>query len=64
MIVDATWHLPNTVSKGIYKHQQLKGEIRHYSSQYSAHLNLHPNNVVVNIMAHLQQQEIAKTHAK
>jgi hypothetical protein len=37
MIVDAPWYVPNTV-------------IRRYSSQYSARISAHPNDLVVNLM--------------
>jgi hypothetical protein len=48
-LVDALWYVPNTV-------------IRHYSSQYSALLNAHPNNLTS--WSKQTKQTIAKTPAK
>jgi hypothetical protein len=41
----------------------VKKEIRRYSSQYSARLSTHPNDLTVNLFG-LRQQAIAKTPAK
>jgi hypothetical protein len=38
-------------------------EIRRYSSQYSARLSAHPNDLIVNLMAQ-PDKAIAKTPAK
>jgi hypothetical protein len=39
------------VEYGYPETQAVKEEIRHYSSQYSARLIIHPNDLVVNLMA-------------
>jgi hypothetical protein len=49
------------LSEGISKYQQLKKEIRRYSSQDSAHQSAHPKDLIVNLM---ELQAIAKTPAK
>jgi hypothetical protein len=51
MIVDAPWHTPNMVIGRDFKLPTVKEEIRHYNSQYSARLGVHPNDLVVNLMA-------------
>jgi hypothetical protein len=51
MIVDAPWHVPNTVIRRDLHTPTVKGEIRHYSSQYSACLSVHPDDLVVNLKA-------------
>jgi hypothetical protein len=63
IIVDAPWFVPNTVIRRDFQTPTFKEEIRRYSSQYSAHLNAHPNFQVVNLMAqpYIQHQAIAKT---
>jgi hypothetical protein len=50
MIVNAPWYVPNTVIRRDLKQPTVKGEIRRYSSQYSARLSAHPNGLVVNLM--------------
>jgi hypothetical protein len=50
MIVDAPWYVLNTVIRRDLKTPTVKEEIRHYTSQCSAHLSGHPNGVVVNLM--------------
>jgi hypothetical protein len=51
MIVDAPWYVPNTVIRRDLQTATVEEEIRHYSSQYRARLSVHPNNLVVNLMA-------------
>jgi hypothetical protein len=51
MIVDAPWYVPNTVIRTDLQTPTAEEEIRHYSSQYSARLSVHPNGPVVNPMA-------------
>jgi hypothetical protein len=41
----------------------VKEEIRHYSSQYSARLSTHPNDLIVNLIEQ-PDNTIAKTLAK
>jgi hypothetical protein len=50
-IVEAPWYVPNTVIKSDLQTPTVKEEIRHYSSQCSARLSVHPNDPVVNLMA-------------
>jgi hypothetical protein len=50
MIVDATWYVPNTVIRRDLQIPTVKEEIRRYSSQYSARLNAHPNDIIANLM--------------
>jgi hypothetical protein len=51
VIVDTPWYMPNMFIQTDLKIPTVKGEIRHYSSQYSAHLSEHPNDLVVHLMA-------------
>jgi hypothetical protein len=46
MIVDAAWYEPNTVIRRDLQIPTAKDQIRSYSSQYSASLNAHPNDLV------------------
>jgi hypothetical protein len=50
MIVDAPWYVPNTVIRRDLQIPTVKEKIRRYSSQYSARLSAHPNNLIVNLM--------------
>jgi hypothetical protein len=50
MIVDAPWYVPNTVIRRDIQIPTVKGEIRCYSSQYSARLSAHPNDLIVNLI--------------
>jgi hypothetical protein len=50
MIVDAPWYVPNTVIRRDLQIPRVKEEILRYSSQYSAHLSAHPNDLIVNLM--------------
>jgi hypothetical protein len=50
-IVDAPCYVPNTVIRRDLQTPTVKEEIRHYSSQYSARLSVHPDDLVVNLMA-------------
>jgi hypothetical protein len=50
MIVDAPWYVPNIVIWMDLQTSTAEEEIHHYSSQYSVHLSVHPNNLVVNLM--------------
>jgi hypothetical protein len=49
-IVEAPWYVPNTVIRRDLQTPTVKEKIRHYSSQYSARLGVHPNDLVVNLM--------------
>jgi hypothetical protein len=50
-IVDAPWYVPNAVIRRDLVTRTVKEEIRHYSSQYSARLSVHPDEIAVNLMA-------------
>jgi hypothetical protein len=50
MIVDAPQYMPNMVIWRDLQTPTIKEEIHHYSSQYSAHLSVYPNDLVVNLM--------------
>jgi hypothetical protein len=50
-IVDAPWYVPNTVIRRDLQTPTVKEEIHHYSSEYSARLSVHPNDLVVNLTA-------------
>jgi hypothetical protein len=64
MIVDAPWYVSNTVIRRDLQIPTVKEEIRRYSSQYSARLSTHPNDLIVNPHWATRQQAIAKTPAK
>jgi hypothetical protein len=51
MIVDAYWYTLNRFIQRILETPAVEEEIHHYSSQYCAHLSMHPNDLVVNLMA-------------
>jgi hypothetical protein len=51
MVVDAPWYVPNAVIPRDLQTPTVKEEIRHYSSQYSARLSVHPNDLVANLIA-------------
>jgi hypothetical protein len=50
MIVDTPWYVPNTVIWRDLQIPTVKEKIQHYSSQYSAHISAHPNNLIANLM--------------
>jgi hypothetical protein len=50
MVVDAPLYVPNTVIQKDLQLPTVKEEIRRYSSQYSACLSAHPNDLIVNLM--------------
>jgi hypothetical protein len=50
MIVDAPWYVPNTVIRRDLQIPTVKEEIRRYSSQYSARLSAHTNDLIVNLI--------------
>jgi hypothetical protein len=49
MIVDVPWNVLNTVIRRDLHTPTVKEEIRRYSSQYSARLSAHPNDLIVNL---------------
>jgi hypothetical protein len=50
MIVDAPWYVQNTVIRRDLQLPTVKEEIHRYSSQYSARLSTHPNDLIVNLI--------------
>jgi hypothetical protein len=50
MIVDTPWHVPSIVIRKDLQIPAVKGELRRYSSQYSARLSTHPNDLTVNLI--------------
>jgi hypothetical protein len=50
MIVDAPWYVPNAVIRRDLQTPTVEEEIRRYSSQYSARLSAHPNDLTVNLI--------------
>jgi hypothetical protein len=50
MIVVAPWYVPNTVIRRDLQIPTVKEELRRYSSQYSARLSAHPNDLIVNLI--------------
>jgi hypothetical protein len=56
--------MPNTVIRRDLQIPIVKAEIGRYSSQYSARLSVHPDDLVENHMAQPDKHAIAKTPAK
>jgi hypothetical protein len=50
MIVDAPWYVPNMIIQTDLQIQTVKEEIRRYSSQYSARLGAHPNDLIASLI--------------
>jgi hypothetical protein len=50
MIVDTSLYVPNKVIRRDLQTPTVKEEIRRYSSQYSASLSVHSNDLIVNLM--------------
>jgi hypothetical protein len=50
MIVDTPWYVLNTVIRRDLQVPTVNQEIRCYSSQYSARLSAHPNDLIVNLI--------------
>jgi hypothetical protein len=49
MKVDTPWYVPNMVTQRDLQIPTVKEEISRYSSQYSARLSAHPNDLIVNL---------------
>jgi hypothetical protein len=64
MIIDAPWYVPNTVIRRDLQIPTVKKEVRRYSSQYSARLSVHPNDLIVNLIELPKELTIAKTPSK
>jgi hypothetical protein len=60
MIVDAPWYAPNTVIRRDIQIPTFEEEIRRYSSQYSARLSAHPNDLTVNLMELPDNRELRR----
>jgi hypothetical protein len=50
VIVDAPWYVPNMVIRRDLQTPTVKEEIHRYSSQYSARLSAHLNDLIVNLI--------------
>jgi hypothetical protein len=50
MIVDAPWYVPNTVIRRDLQIPTVKEEIQRYSSDFSARLSAHPNDLIANLV--------------
>jgi hypothetical protein len=60
MIVDAPWYVPNTVIRRDAQIPTVKEEIRCYSSEYSARLSAHPNDLTGNLMELPEDRRLRK----
>jgi hypothetical protein len=60
MIVVAPWYMPNTVTLRDLQIPTVTEEIRCYSSQYSAHLSAHPNDLIVNLIQLLDNRRLQR----
>jgi hypothetical protein len=60
IIVDAPWYVPNTVIGKDLQTPTVKEEIHCYSSQYSASLSVHPDNLAVNLMAQPENRRLRR----
>jgi hypothetical protein len=58
MIVDAPWYVPNTIIQRDPQTATVEEEICCYSSQYSARLSTHPDDLIVNLMAQLDNNKV------
>jgi hypothetical protein len=56
MIEDAPWYVPNTVIRRDLQTPTIKEEIHHHNTQYSVRLSVHPNDLVANFMAQLDNR--------
>jgi hypothetical protein len=50
MIAETPWYVPNTVIQRDLQIPTVKEELRRYSSQFSAHLRVHLNDLTVNLI--------------
>jgi hypothetical protein len=60
MIVDTPWCFPNVVIRRDLQALTVKDEICHYSSQYNVCLSVHPNDLVVNLMAQSDNRQLRR----
>jgi hypothetical protein len=60
MIVDSALYVPNTVIRRDLQISTVKEEICRYSSQNSARLSAHPNDLTVNLIELLDNKTPAK----
>jgi hypothetical protein len=56
--VDTPWYVPSTVIPRDLQIPTVKEEIRSYSSQYSALLSAHPNDLIVNLIELLDNRRL------
>jgi hypothetical protein len=62
MIMDAPRYVPNTVIGRDLQTLTVKEEIHRYSSQYSARLSTHPNDLLVNLMEQPENNRRLRRH--
>jgi hypothetical protein len=62
MIVDVPWYVPNTVTRRAIQTPTVKEEIHRYSSQYSARLRAHSNDLIVNLLAQPENNRRLRRH--
>jgi hypothetical protein len=60
MIVDAPWYVPNTVIPMGLQTPTAKEGMRHCSCQHRARLSVHPNDLVVNLMAKPENRRLRR----
>jgi hypothetical protein len=62
MIVDAPWHVPNTVIRRDLETPAVKEELHRYRSQYSVRHSAHPSGLVVNLMGQPDNNRRLRRH--
>jgi hypothetical protein len=58
--LEAHWYLASTVISKDFQTPTVKEEIRHYSSQYSGRLSVHPKDILMNIMAQADNRRLRR----
>jgi hypothetical protein len=60
MKLGTPWYVPNMIIRMALRKSRVKEEIRHYISQYSARLSVHPDGPVVNLMAQSENRRLRR----
>jgi hypothetical protein len=60
MIVDAPWYVPNTLIRRDLQIPSVKEEISHYSSNYSARLTTHPNDILLTLLEQPERKRLRR----
>jgi hypothetical protein len=58
MIVGTPWYLPNKVIRSDLQTQSVKEKICRYNSQYNARLSVHPDDMLVNLIAQPEKRRL------